>query len=71
MYYDVSSSNTLQDKIKFVVFTIYFIYSASSIKGKRDYNNSEINQFCSRLYARKRDYPLNRVFNVLRSTMLA
>lgn len=44
MYYDVSSSNTLQDKIKFVVFTIYFIYSASSIKGKREYNNSEINQ---------------------------
>lgn len=44
MYYDVSSSNTLQDKIKFVVFTIYFIYSASSIKGKRDYNNSKINQ---------------------------
>lgn len=35
MYYDVSSSNTLQDKIKFVVFTIYFIYSASSIKGKK------------------------------------
>lgn len=25
-------------------FYIYFIYSASSIKGKRDYNNSEINQ---------------------------
>lgn len=57
-------------------YYLFFIYSASNIKGKRDYNNSEINQsflkkFCSRLYARKRDYPLNRVFNVLRSTMLA
>lgn len=76
MYYDVSSSNTLQDKIKFVVllFILYIVLQVS--KGKGDYNNSEINQsffkkFCSRLYARKRDYPLNRVFNVLRSTMLA
>lgn len=77
MYYDVFSSNTLQDKIKFVVllFILYIVLQVSKGKGTIN-NNSEINQsffkkFCSRLYARKRDYPLNRVFNVLRSTMLA
>lgn len=44
MYYDVSSSNTLQDKIKFVVllFILYIVLQVS--KGKGDYNNSEINQ---------------------------
>lgn len=31
-------------KSKICGFTIYFIYSVSSIKGKREYNNSEINQ---------------------------
>lgn len=78
MYYDVSSSNTLQDKIKFVVllFILYIVLQVSKGKGTVILSNSEINQsffkkFCSRLYARKRDYPLNRVFNVLRSTMLA
>lgn len=78
MYYDVSSSNTLQDKIKFVVllFILYIVLQVSKGKGTVILSNSEINQSffkksCSRLYARKRDYPLNRVFNVLRSTMLA
>lgn len=44
MYYDVSSSNTLQDKIKFVVllFILYIVLQVS--KGKGDYNNSKINQ---------------------------
>lgn len=44
MYYDVSSSNTLQDKIKFVVllFILYIVLQVS--KGKGDCNNSKINQ---------------------------
>lgn len=44
MYYDVSSSNTLQDKIKFVVllFILYIVFQVS--KGKGEYNNSKINQ---------------------------
>lgn len=35
MYYDVSSSNTLQDKIKFVVllFILYIVLQVSKVKG--------------------------------------
>lgn len=35
MYYDVSSSNTLQDKIKFVVllFILYIVFQVSKGKG--------------------------------------